>query len=75
LNRLEEVKKLVNNCTFLAFETVKDKLFFKAVIKNGKNTDRIRVQINCKLEDVGLKEYDDLLNILINKSYDNTQTV
>lgn len=73
--QLAEIKKLVANCTFLAFETAKDKLFFKAIIKNGKDTDRVRVQINCKLEEVGLKEYDELYRILVNKSYDSTQTI
>lgn len=68
---LDHLRKLVPNCTFLAFETVKDKLFFKAIIKNGKDTDRVRVQINCKMEDIDQKIYDDLFDILIQKKYDN----
>jgi hypothetical protein len=67
---LNEIKKLVPNCTFLAFETVKDKLFFKAIIKNGKDTDRVRVQINCPLAEVNQKIYDDLLHILVSKQYE-----
>jgi len=72
---LNELKKLIPNCTFLAFESVQDKLFFKAIIKNGKDTDRVRVQINCPLSEVGVKEYDELYRILVNKSYDNAQTI
>lgn len=70
INYLNTVKNLVPNCTFLSFETVGDKLFFKALIKEGKNTDRVRIQINCNLAEVGQKEYDDLFQILINKEYD-----
>jgi hypothetical protein len=66
-NYLNNIKKLVPNCTFLAFETVKDKLFFKAIIKNGKDTDRVRVEIKCKLEEVNQKIYDDLYDILVDK--------
>lgn len=60
-------KKLGSQCTFLAFETVKDKLFFKAKI--GK--DRVRIQINCKLEEIGVNEFNDLFQILNTKSYDS----
>lgn len=70
-NYLNDLKKLVPNCTFLAFENYKDKLFFKAVIKNGKDVDRVRIQINCDLKDVGQREYDDLFSILIQKKYEN----
>ena len=65
------MRKNIPGCTFLAFETVKDKLFFKAFIKNGKNKDRVRVQINCKLSDVGQDEYNELFDILIQKKYEN----
>lgn len=68
---LNELKKLIPNCTFLAFESAKDRLFFKAIIKNGKDTDRVRVQINCPLNEVGQREYDELLHILTQKTYDN----
>ncbi len=67
--QLTELKRLIPNCTFLAFETVKDRLFFKAIIKEGKNTDRVRVEIKCKLNEVSIKEYDELYDILLNKKY------
>ena len=63
-------KKLGTQCTFLAFEKVKDKLFFKAKI--GK--DRVRIQINCKLEDIGVNEFNDLFQILNTKSYDTDKS-
>lgn len=67
MNELNKIKKrLGKECTFLAFEKVKDRLFFKAKI--GK--DRIRIQINCGLEEVSEKEYDDLFKILSIKSYE-----
>jgi len=62
-------KKLGVECKFLAFETVKEKLFFKA--KMGK--DRVRIQINCKLEDIGVNEFNDLFQILNTKSYDTNE--
>ena len=71
LNYLDNLRKLVPNCTFLAFETFKDKLFFKAIIKNGKNKDRIRIEIKCKLEEINQAVYDDLFNILVQKKYDD----
>ena len=70
-NYLEVLRKNIPGCTFLSFETVKDKLFFKAFIKNGNNKDRVRIQINCKLEEVGQKEYNELFDILLQKKYDN----
>ena len=62
-------KKLGVECKFLAFETVKEKLFFK--VKMGK--DRVRIQINCKLEDIGVNEFNDLFQILNTKSYDTNE--
>ena len=70
-NYLDDLRKLIPNCTFLAFETFKDKLFFKAVIKDGKNKDRVRIEIKCKLEDINQAVYDDLFDILMQKKYDN----
>lgn len=67
---LNDIKKrLGKECTFLSFEKVKDKLFFKAKI--GK--DRVRIQINCKLEDVRVNEYNDLFEILSTKSYERSE--
>jgi hypothetical protein len=74
-NYLDDLRKIVPNCTFLAFETVKDRLFFKAIIKDGKNKDRVRIEIKCKLEEVGQREYDDLFDILMQKKYDTTEPV
>lgn len=74
-NYLDQLKKLTPNCTFLAFETVKDKLFFKAIIKDGKNKDRVRVEIKCKLEDINQSVYDDLFDILIQKKYERKETI
>lgn len=74
-NYLDTLRKLIPNCTFLAFETVKDKLFFKAIIKDGKNKDRVRVEIKCKLEEIGQREYDDLFDILIQKRYERKETI
>ena len=71
LNYLDNLRKLIPNCTFLAFETIKDKLFFKAIIKDGKNKDRVRIEIKCKLAEVNQAVYDDLFDILIQKKYDN----
>ena len=62
-------KKLGSKCTFLAFETVKDKIFFKAIM----DKDRVRIQINCKLEDIGVNEFNDLFQILNTKSYDTNE--
>jgi len=58
-------KRLGKECTFLAFETVKDKLFFKAKM----NKDRVRIQISCGLQEIGNVEFEDLFKILNTKSY------
>jgi hypothetical protein len=72
---LSQLKKLIPNRTFLAFETVGERLFFKAIIKDDKNKDRVRIEIKCKLEEISQKEYDDLYDILLNKKYDAKETI
>jgi hypothetical protein len=74
-NYLDQLKKLISNCSFLAFETVKDRLFFKVIIKNGKDKDRVRVEIKCKVEEINQSVYDDLYDILIQKKYDSKETI
>lgn len=66
---LQTKKRLGKECTFLAFETVGDRLFFKAKISK----DRIRVQINKNLEDINQSDFEDLFKILNERMYDNVE--
>lgn len=70
--QIKSVKeRLGKECSFLAFEQVKSLYFFKAKMGN----DRVRVQINTPLENVGQAEFEDLFKILNTKSYVGENTV
>lgn len=64
-------ERLGRQCSFLAFEQVKERYFFKAKMGN----DRVRIQINTPLANVGQAEFDDLFKILNTKSYVGNNTI
>lgn len=69
---LNNIKKSLGvSCTFLAFETESDTVFLKAVIKNnlgGKDT--VRQKINVPLNTLTEQDYENMYNVLREKTYD-----
>lgn len=68
---LKSIKKSLGvSCTFLAFETEKDIVFLKAIIKNnlgGKDT--VKQKINVPLNTLTEQDYENMYNVLKERTY------
>lgn len=69
---IKEIKnKLGVSCTFLAFEVEGSTTYLKAVLKNnlgGKDT--VRQKINVPLNTLTEQDYENMYNVLKEKTYD-----